>query len=59
MNEQIDKIGHELRIQLQRMAQIQQQLDEVRANVKRLMESRPPAEISLPASRPQPKAREH
>ena len=59
VNEQIDKIGHELRIQLQRMAQIQHQLDEVRANVKRLMERQPAAEIGSLASQPQPKAREH
>jgi Collagen triple helix repeat (20 copies) len=37
--EQVDRIDHELDIQLKRMAQIQQQMDELRAKIKRLAES--------------------
>ena len=53
------KIEKELRTQLQRMAQIQQELDEVRGVVQRLMDRANRAEISPPATPTQPKAREH
>lgn len=59
VNEQIDAIGHELSIQLQRMAQIQYQLDELRANVNRLMQPRQSGESGSPIPSAQPKAREH
>jgi Collagen triple helix repeat (20 copies) len=39
VHDQIDRIHRELDVQLKRMAQLQLEIDEVRATVKRLMES--------------------
>jgi archaellum component FlaC len=40
VDEQITRVDRELGIQLKRIAQIQQELDELRSNVQRLMASR-------------------
>ena len=37
VHDQIDRIHHELDVQMKRMAQLQAELDEVRATLKRLM----------------------
>ena len=55
----IEQINKELHTQLQRMAQIQQQLDEVRGVVQRLIDRANRAEMNLPAQEPHLKAREH
>ena len=60
VNAHIGKIDHELRIQLQRMAQIQQQLDEVRGVVQRLTDRGSRDEIPAVGTPPaQPKTPDH
>jgi hypothetical protein len=59
VDEHIANIDQELRTQLQRMAQIQQQLDEVRGVVQRMIDRANRAEIPSADPPQQPKPREH